>query len=98
MILYNITISVETSIVDEWLTWMKEVHIPEVMETGLFESYSIYKVLLQQEELTFSVQFFTSSMSKLQKYQANHAQLLQARHSKKYGDKVVAFRTVLESA
>ncbi len=98
MILYNVTVSVDANIADEWLDWMKKTHIAEVMATGLFSSYEIYKVLLQKEsELTFSVQYFTTSMGKLQQYQAKHAQELQAKHSSKFGDKVLAFRTVLES-
>lgn len=98
MILYNVTLSVEASIADEWLTWMKDTHINDVMGTGLFTSFEIYKVLLQKEdELTYSVQYFVESMSKLQQYQAKHAQQLQAKHINRYGDKIVAFRTVLES-
>ena len=98
MILYNVTVSVDLTIATEWLTWMKETHIEEVMATGLFESYAIYKVLLQkEEELTYSVQYFATSMSKLQQYQAKYANELQERHASRYGDKVVAFRTVLES-
>jgi len=98
MILYNVTVSVDSNIADEWLGWMKEIHIAEVMATGLFSSYEIYKVLLQKEnELTFSVQYFTSTMAKLQQYQAKYAQELQAKHSNKFGDKILAFRTVLES-
>ncbi len=98
MILYNVTVSVDITVAEEWLTWMKQTHIDEVMATGLFESYEIYKVLLQkEEELTYSIQYFTTSMSKLQQYQAKYAQELQAKHKSKYGNKVIAFRTVLES-
>ncbi len=98
MILYNVTISVEPSISKEWLSWMKNTHINEVMATDLFESYAIYEVLLQQEEtITYSVQYFISSMAKLQQYQATYAPALQAKHTQKFGDKVIAFRTVLES-
>jgi len=97
MILYNVTISVDLRIEEEWLAWMKHTHINEVMATGLFTSYQIYKVLLQKEdELTYSVQYFVDSMSNLQQYQAKYAQELQAKHKLKFGDKVVAFRTVLE--
>ncbi len=55
VILYNVTVSVDITVAEEWLTWMKQTHIDEVMATGLFESYAIYKVLLQQEELTYSI-------------------------------------------
>jgi len=98
MILYNVTISIDSRIAEEWLTWMKHTHISEVMATGLFTSYQIYKVLLQKEdELTYAVQYFVDSMSNLQQYQAKYAQELQAKHISKFGDKVVAFRTVLEA-
>ncbi len=98
MILYNVTISVDSRIAEEWLTWMKHTHISEVMATGLFSSYQIYKVLLQKEdELTYTVQYFVDSMSNLQQYQAKYAQELQAKHKLKFGNKVVAFRTVLEA-
>ena len=98
MILYNVTVSVDPTISDEWLNWMKEIHIKEVMATELFESFSIYKVLLQSDDsLSYSVQYFTTSMAKLQKYQAQFAPSLQAKVAQQFGDKTMAFRTVLES-
>lgn len=98
MILYNVTVSVDPNIVDEWLNWMKTTHIPEVMGTGLFEKNQLYKVLLQQDEaITFSVQYFTTSMAKLQRYHAKHAPTLQAKHLEKFGESATAFRTVLET-
>jgi len=30
MILYNVTVSIDPEIAEEWLTWMREVHIPDV--------------------------------------------------------------------
>ena len=36
MILYNVTIKVDHDIHDEWMEWMKQTHIPQVLETGLF--------------------------------------------------------------
>jgi hypothetical protein len=41
MILYNVTVSIDESVEKEWLQWMKEVHIPDVMNTGLFVSSKI---------------------------------------------------------
>ncbi|MCB0504469.1 MAG: DUF4286 family protein [Cyclobacteriaceae bacterium] len=98
MILYNVTVSVDPSIANEWLKWMKTSHIPEVLATGLFDSNQLYKVLLQEEDsITYSVQYFTTSMARLQQYHAKYAQELQAKHVNKFGDKAVAFRTVLET-
>jgi hypothetical protein len=39
MIVYNVTVSVKNSIVKEWLEWMKNEHIPELMNTEYFSSY-----------------------------------------------------------
>ena len=98
MILYNVTVSVDPSIANEWLKWMKTSHIPEVLATGLFDSNQLYKVLLQEEDsITYSVQYFTTSMARLQQYHTKYAQELQAKHVNKFGDKAVAFRTVLET-
>ena len=49
MILYNVTVKIDSEVHEEWLKWMLEVHIPEVMETGLFLDNRIAKVLLQDE-------------------------------------------------
>ena len=31
MIVYNVTVSVDENITSDWLAWMKDEHIPEVM-------------------------------------------------------------------
>ena len=36
MFIYNITIKVDNRYADEWIQWQKEIHIPEIMGTGLF--------------------------------------------------------------
>ena len=36
MILYNITVNIDHDIHQEWLVWMKDIHIPDVLSTGLF--------------------------------------------------------------
>ena len=36
MIIYNVTCNVENEILQEWLQWMLEIHIPDVMQTGFF--------------------------------------------------------------
>ncbi|MBT6516091.1 MAG: DUF4286 family protein, partial [Crocinitomicaceae bacterium] len=36
MIVYSVTVKVNQEIEENWLRWMKEVHIPDVMATGFF--------------------------------------------------------------
>lgn len=97
MIVYNVTVNVDTDIHEEWLKWMKEVHIPEVMQTGLFTENRMFRVMVDEEAgVTYSIQYSCTSMDDFNTYQKNHAQALQAKHSSRYADKFVAFRTLLE--
>lgn len=98
MILYNVTVNVDESIHDEWLDWMKSVHIPQVMATGLFKENKIYKIRTDQQETgyTYSIQYFLNSIEDYEKYIKDHSKKLQEEHSAKYRDKFVAFRTVME--
>lgn len=97
MILYNVTVAVEFAIHDEWLTWMTKEHIPEVLATGKFVDFKMYRVLLEEEGgLTYSVQYFAENLSQVQLYLAQDAHELQAKQLERFADRIVAFRTVLE--
>ncbi len=96
MILYNVTVALEPAIETEWLAWMQQEHIPEVMATGCFTGYKIYKVLLEKDSLTYAIQYFAPNMAALQRYQGRYAPALQAKHRQKFGEQATAFRTLLE--
>ena len=97
MILYNVTVSIDEPIESEWLTWMKEIHIPEVMNTGCFKEYKICRILAEEEGgKAYSIQYFTPDMATYIKYQTEFAADLQKEHSAKYAGKFAAFRTILE--
>lgn len=99
MLIYNVTINIEEAVHQDWLHWMKTVHIPDVMNTGCFESNKICKVLNTQEDEvghTYAVQYFCTNKEKLALYQKEHAPILQKDHLERYDGKFVAFRTLLE--
>lgn len=97
MIIYNVTVKIDSSFTDEWLQWMKTEHIPKVMLTGLFVEYHIFKVLVDDSDGdTFSIQYLCKSMDDYEKYREEHAPTLQAETQEKYGSRLVAFRTLLE--
>jgi len=99
MILYNVTVAIDKKVEQEWLIWMKNIHIPEVMETNQFESHKIFKVLNTEDpqSTSYSVQYFAESMKNIQMYMAAFAPELQQKSMLKWGDKQAAFRTLLES-
>jgi len=97
MIIYNVTVSVEESIKEDWLKWMQEVHIPEVMATGIFSKSQINRVIIQGDsDNTYAIAYTCASMKDLHQYQMKFAPELQQKHVARYGDKAVAFRTLME--
>ncbi len=98
MIIYNITINIDNSVHDEWLEWMKTIHILDVMSTGMFIENRIYKVLADEDSggTTYSVQYVCNGMKEYEQYRDIYASALQARALNKFKDKFVAFRTLLE--
>lgn len=100
MILYNVTINVDDNIHQEWVQWMKKTHIPEVMATGKFIDYKMFKVITRQPDetgVTYSVQYFAKNMADYESYKNEFGPALQLKTMQKYGDALMAFRTVLET-
>tara|TARA_B100000767_G_C19539535_1_gene440136 strand:+ start:25 stop:333 length:309 start_codon:yes stop_codon:yes gene_type:complete len=97
MIIYNVTVSVEESIMEDWLIWMQDVHIPEVMATSVFLKSQINRVIVQGDsDNTFAIAYTCASMKDLHQYQIKFATELQQKHVARYGNKAVAFRTLME--
>jgi Domain of unknown function (DUF4286) len=98
MLVYNITLKVENSIAAEWLQWQKDEHIPEVMATGLFDSYKFFRLLEQDETEgpTYIVQYFTTSKERYQQYINEYATGLRSKANNKWGNRFVGFRTLME--
>lgn len=97
MIIYNVTTNIDNDVHDEWLHWMKTVHIPDVMNTGYFVEHKMCKVLIEEEQgTTYSVQYTCANMKDLEDYRAKHGPRLQKDVTDKFKDKAVSFRTLLE--
>lgn len=96
MYIYNVTANVEESVHQEWLKWMKEVHIPDVMASNMFLGNSMFEVLVDHEQgHTYSIQYEYKDLETFKLYQQVFAPKLQAEHKEKFGGKVLAFRTHL---
>jgi len=98
MIIYSVTISIEESVEEEWMGWMRKTHIPEVMNTGKFISCRFSRLTSHKEEglRNYSAQYTCRSKKDLQDYQENFAKELQKKSMEKFADKMHAFRTELE--
>lgn len=97
MIIYNVTSNIDDSIHDEWLLWIKD-HIPKILATGKFEKAILTKVLVDEEMggVTYAVQYRCYSREVLDTFYRDDAPAFRAEISRKFGDKLLAFRTELE--
>jgi hypothetical protein len=96
MILYNLTISVDPEIGEEWLHWMRTEHIPEVMSTGCFLESRISRIHGEEEGgLSYSIMYLCPDEQTMDKYREKHAPALQLNHTKRFAGRFAAFRTFL---
>lgn len=96
-LIYNVTINVDDDVREEWLHWMRTVHIPDVMATGCFTEWRLCRLLMEEEKgTTYAIQYTAASMEDFERYQKLYAPELQRQHTEKFKDKFVAFRTLLE--
>lgn len=99
MILYNVTVSVDRVVETVWVDWMKNIHIPEVMATGYFSKNRMLKLLNDSPDATgptYAIQYELNSIGQLDEYLQNDAVALRNKHTQMFGEKCIAFRTVLE--
>lgn len=98
MILYNVTIKVHSSIQTDWLQWLKEIHVPDVMGTHCFTSFKILKLLEidETEGPTYAIQYFAESKAIYNSYVEKFAGEMKAQSFAKWGDKFIAFRSVMQ--
>jgi Domain of unknown function (DUF4286) len=98
MIAYNITTKVDWAILTDWLIWVEREHIPEIMDTKLFDQHKIYRLLDQddQEGPTFTIQYFTSSKERYREYMDSFAFLFQERANNKWKNQFITHHSAME--
>lgn len=98
MIIYNVTVKIEAEAADEWVKWMKEEHMPELMKTGLFTDSRLCRLLEQDETegRTYTAQYFCNTIEDYNSYIDNHAQHMRDKGFARFGNRFIAFRTVME--
>ncbi|PHQ57616.1 MAG: hypothetical protein COC16_00400 [Lutibacter sp.] len=98
MYIYNVTTNIDETIQADWLKWMKDKHIPDMLATGKFSKAKMSQVMIKEEMggITYSVQYTTDSLETLEEYYNEDAQKLRDESMTLFKDKSVAFRTELK--
>lgn len=97
MLLFNVTVIIEDASAADWLAWMKEIHIPQLMATDCFVSYRFLKIVDSPNEGTsYCVQFIAEDKANHQTFLDLHEQQFIAEMYAKYPNKLVTFSTLME--
>lgn len=93
----NITTKVNHDIIEEWILWQQEVHIPSLMSTGCFSEFSFSELLDNNDDegKIFVTQLRFPSLKFYQDFIEEHDSALKEKTYKKWGDGLFSFRTVL---
>ncbi len=99
MVIYSVNISVKVEAETEWLDWMTNIHIQNVLKTGYFNNHRIFKVLIPsnvRDEVTYVVQYECESFEKYKEYSEMQSPRLQKEHAAKFVGKIRTARSIME--
>ncbi len=98
MIIYNVTTKLTWKIHDEWVKWMKEIHMPEVVATGCFTHSQLLRIVEIDEEEgpTYAAQYFTQSTENKNEYIEKFAETLRNKAFQEWGNQFISFRSIME--
>ncbi|NJO87373.1 MAG: DUF4286 family protein [Lewinella sp.] len=97
MLLYCTTTKVALSIHDEWLAWMQEVYLPQLLESGFFQAYTLAKLLGYDESdgPTYSLQLVVKDQKSFDIYHQTLAPKDEALQKARFGQEALRFSTLL---
>ncbi len=98
MIIYNVTTKVDNDIHEEWLNWLREEHITEILNTGCFTKATILQILETDdtEGPTYAIQYHGESKALYNLYIEKYATLMRQKSIDKWGGQFIAFRSVMQ--
>lgn len=95
MVVYEVTSRLLTeSIEKEWLEWMLDEHIEQVVKTGCFTSADLFKDT--ENSLRYTVRYESRDMEDLHRYMLEFAPKLRAEFIKRFDGYVEIKRTIWE--
>ena len=97
-IVYNVTTQVDRHIAIDWLQWIREEHIPDIIATGCFTHATILRLIEVDETQgpTYAIQYHAESKAFYNRYIEIFAEEMRKKVTDKWGKQVIAFRSVLQ--
>ncbi|MBC7410004.1 MAG: DUF4286 family protein [Arcicella sp.] len=98
MIIQNITYSINKDLEQDFLDWMQNTHVQNVMITGFPKSFKIMRLLTEVENggATFSFQYNFDNLNSFEVFEREYFDDLNYEVDKRYTGKYVFFPSLLE--
>ena len=99
MFIYNVTTKISWDIHEEWVIWMKQDHMPALINTSCFIRCQLLKLHEQDDDEgpTYIAQYFTESKALYNRYIELYSSKLLKETINKWGDSFISFKTLLET-
>jgi len=97
MVIYNVTTHVEPSVQEDWLLWMRQELIPQLLSTSGLKEIKIFKVVAGQDQggVSYAVQRFFESKEKLNHFLKELGPTTRKKSEERYGNRILHFETEL---
>jgi len=98
MLIFNTTYLVSDNVQGAWLLWVREQHIPFMLQFNPFSNPQVAKVIAdeEQEGTSYSVQFHVPDMETLMLWKERFGLAFQENCAHQFGTEAIYFSTVLE--
>lgn len=96
---FSVSILVNHSVEQDWIKWMKDIHIKEIIETKCFKKAQFCKVhheTKQEGATNYNVVFFADSQQDIIHFYDKYDKDFQKKVFDLYQQNVIFFRTELE--
>jgi uncharacterized protein DUF4286 len=92
MIAYEVTVDVQEELVDRFMAYMRQRHIPDILATGCFA----HAELTRASETRFRQRFLAKSLGDLEGYLERHAPALRADYAVEFPSGTLVSREIWE--
>lgn len=98
MFIYSITLHINKEVEQEWLDFMQQKHIDDVLKTGYFIACSMRKIVSDNDKktTTYTIEYTTKSEADYIAYQYEFASTLQLDLKQRFEGKFTALRNFYE--
>lgn len=98
MIIYSVTIHIQKDVEAEWLQFMQEKHIQDVINMGYFTHATIRRVISENEtsSTTYNMEYFAENLEAYNAYLKNAAAEMQKDVLDRFAGKFSAERKIYE--